>query len=103
MHAGGESRRRQRSRQQIAVMYRQPDQVSVAGIEIGMRREKCVRLGGWRLGETVDIMVTIALGMGEPDQRAKRQVLLYAEASLAGQVLARDEVRSGFAAPDRRT
>src|SRR3954453_22720188 len=36
-------------------------------------------------------MVTVALGMADADQCAKREVLLHREASLAGQVLACDE------------
>ena len=37
-------------------------------------------------------MMAVALGMGDAEQRAERQILLHAEAGLAGQVLAGDEV-----------
>src|SRR5213596_3162150 len=36
-------------------------------------------------------MVAVALGMGDADQCAKREILLHAEADLTGQVLARYE------------
>ncbi len=73
-------------------MDREADFVAVADIEIGMRGEKRFRLGRGRLGKSVDIMVAVALGMGDADQRAERQILLHAEPGLTGQVLARDEV-----------
>src|SRR5713226_1056722 len=91
MNAGGKAWRRQRSRQQIAVLDRQPDIVSVVTIEIGMRCEVSPRLGGGRLGKTVDIVMAVALGMGDADQRTQREILLHAEAGLTGQVLARHE------------
>src|SRR5439155_572797 len=56
--------RRQRSRQEIAVMNRQPDAVAVASVEIGMRREKGLCLHGGRVGKAIDIMVAVARGIG---------------------------------------
>ncbi len=53
-----------------------------------MRREKSLRLRCGRVGKAVDIMVAVALGVGDADQCAKREVLLHAEAGLTGQVLA---------------
>src|SRR3978361_2025733 len=91
MSAGGKARRRQRSRQEIAVVDRQPDAVSVADVEVGMRGQERLRLGGRRVAKSVDIMVAVALGMGDADQGAECEVLLHAEAGLAGQVLAGDE------------
>ena len=72
-------------------MDREPDLVAVADIEIGMRREKRLRFGGRRIAKTVDIMVAVALGMGDADQRAEREILLHRKARLAGQILAGDE------------
>ena len=69
-------------------MDREADLVAVADIEIGMAGEKGFRFGGGRVAKAVDIMMAVALGMGDADQRAKRQILLHAEAGLAGQVLA---------------
>src|SRR5438094_6630615 len=91
--------RRQRSRQEIAAVYRQPDAVAVASVEIGMRREKGLCLHGGRVGKAIDIMVAVALGMGDADQCAKREVLLHAEAGLTGQVLARYEESFAARAP----
>ena len=51
-------------------MDREPDLVTVAGIEIGMRCKKCLRFGGRRIAKAVDIMMAVALGMGDADQRA---------------------------------
>src|SRR5258706_13056337 len=99
MYPRGKAGRRQRSRQEIAVMYRQPYAVAVARVEVGMRREKGLRLHGGRVGKTIDIVVTVALGMGDADQCAKREVLLYAEAGLTGQVLARYEESFAARAP----
>ena len=82
-------------------MDREPDLVAVAGIEIGMRGEKRLRLRGRRIAKTVDIMMAVALGMGDADQRAERQILLHAEPGLAGQVLAGDEEFFAFRAPFR--
>src|SRR3977135_4164448 len=86
MYARCNPRGGQRSRQQIAVMYGQPDAVSVADIEIGMRGHKRLRFAGRRIGKTIDIMVAITLGMGDADQGAKHEVLLHAEPGLAGEV-----------------
>ena len=80
-------------------MDREPDVVAVAGVEIGMRREKRLRLGGRRIGKAVDIMMAVALGMGDADQRAEREILLHAEAGLTGQVLAGDEEPFAARAP----
>src|SRR5213595_3890520 len=91
MRGARKTRRRQRSRQEIALVNREPDAVSVADIEIGMNRQKRLRLGGRRIAEAVHVMVAVSLGMADADQCAKREVLLHGEASLAGQVLARDE------------
>ena len=79
-------------------MDREPDLTAVVGIEIGMRGAKRLRLRGGRIGKTVDIMMAVALGMGDADQSAEREVLLHAKARLAGQVLAGDEEFCALAA-----
>ncbi len=56
-----------------------------------MRRQKRLRLGCRRIGKAVDIMVTVALGMGDADQSAEREILLHGKPGLTGQVLAGDE------------
>src|SRR5258706_3091204 len=99
MSPRGKAGRRQRSRQEIAVMYRQPYAVAVARVEVGMRREKGLRLHGGRVGKTIDIVMTVALGMGDADQCTKREVLLDAKAGLTGQVLARYEESFAARAP----
>ena len=72
-------------------MDRQPDFVAVVEVEVRMIGEKRLRLGGRRIAEPVDIMVAVALGVGDADQRTERQILLHAEAGLTGQVLGGDE------------
>src|SRR5258706_4613471 len=99
MNPGGKAVRRQGSRQEIAVMYRQPYAVAVARVEVGMRREKGLRLHGGRVGKTIDIMVAVALGMGDAHQCAKPEVLLDAKARLTGPVLARYEDSFAARAP----
>ena len=62
-----------------------------------MRGEERLRLGGRRIAKAIDIVMAVALGMGDADQRAEREVLLHGKPGLTGQVLARDE--EFFAAP----
>src|SRR5260370_19689374 len=99
MDARGKTGRCQRSRQEIAVVNGEADLIAVAGVEIGMRVEECLRFGRGRLGKSVDIMMAVALGVGDADQRAERKVLLHAKARLAGQVLPRDEELLAATAP----
>src|SRR6478735_9707722 len=80
-------------------MDREADFVAVATIEIGMGGKKGFRLGRRRVAKTVDIMMAVALGVGDAEQRAKRQILLHAKAGLAGQILAGDESLVTFGAP----
>ena len=72
-------------------MDREPDLIAVADIEIGMRGEKRLRFGDRCIAKAVDIMMAVALGMGDADQRAEREILLHGQSRLAGQVLAGDE------------
>ena len=80
-------------------MDREPDLVAVADIEIGMAGEKRLRFGGRRIAKAIDIMVAVALGMGDADQRAEREILLHGQSRLAGQVLAGDEAFFAACAP----
>src|SRR3954468_2795621 len=91
MHGRGETLRRQRSRQEIAVMNREPHFVAIAEIEIGMAGEKSLRLRERRVGKAIHVMMPVALGMGDTNQGAEREILLHAQAGLTGQVLAGDE------------
>src|SRR5215212_2599527 len=102
MRAARESRRNQRSRQEIAVMDRQPDVVAVTNVEIGMRRHESLRLGDGRLAKAIDVMVAVTLGMGDPDQGTKCKVLLHRKTGLTGEVLAGDEEFFTARAPLRR-
>ena len=72
-------------------MDRKPDLVAVAGIEIGMRGEERVCFVRRRIAKAVDIMMAVAFGMGDADQRAEREILLHGKPGLAGQVFARDK------------
>src|ERR1700712_4599231 len=99
MCAGGETGRCQRSRQEIAVVDRKPDGAALADVEIGMRRQKSPRFTIGRVRKAVDIMMTVALGMGDPDQRTERKVLLHREPGLTGEVFAADEIFLADRAP----
>ena len=57
-------------------------------VEIGMRGRESLRFGGRRIAKAVDIVMAVALGMGDADEGAEREILLHGEARLAGQVLA---------------
>lgn len=75
------------------------DLVAVLGIKIGMCDQEGVSLRGRRIAKAVDIMVTVALGMGNADQRAEREILLHGQSGLAGQVFAGDEAFRAGRAP----
>src|SRR4051812_7167800 len=72
-------------------MDREPDVVAVADVKVGMRRKESLRFRVRRTGKTIDIMMAVAFGMGNADQRAERQILLHAETGLTGEILAGDE------------
>ena len=72
-------------------MDRKPDLVAVADIEIGMAGEKRLRLRERRVAKAIDVMMPVALGVGDTDQGAEREILLHGQAGLTGQVLAGDE------------
>src|SRR5882724_4278923 len=99
MHAGGKAGRGQRSRQKIAVVDRKPNGAAIADVEIAVRRQKSPRFTIGRVRKAVDIMMTVALGMGDADQRTERKVLLHREPGLTGQVFARYEELVSAGAP----
>src|SRR5258708_9233523 len=75
MYAGGKARRCHRSRQEIAVMDRQPDIFSVADIEIGVRYAKGFRLSGGGNRQTLEIIGGLLLRGGGADLSAQPPVL----------------------------
>ena len=79
----------------------EPDDVTVAAVEIGMRLEEGLGFGGGRFAKAIDVMMAVALGMRHADQRAEREILLHAEPGLAGQILAGNEVIFILPAPRR--
>src|ERR1043166_1994219 len=99
MRARSEARPCQRSRQQVALVNRQFYRVAIADVEIGMRREERCRLliGGIR--KALDIVMAVALGVGDADQRAEREILLHGKAGLTGEILAGDEEPAATGAP----
>src|SRR4051794_8031931 len=99
MRAGRKARRGQRSGQQIAVVDRKPHGLSIADVEVGMRDEKRLRFAIGRIGKTIDVMMAVTLGVGDADQRAKREILLHAKPRLTGEVLAADEISLAANAP----
>ena len=74
MDAGRESGRDQRFRQEIAVVNGQADGIAAAGVEIGMRHEKCAGFTERRAVESIDIVMAVAFGMGDADERSERSV-----------------------------
>jgi hypothetical protein len=77
------------------------DLASITLVEIGMSRQEGSRFGRRRVAKAVDIMVPVALGMGDADQRAEREILLHGKPGLTGQVLACDKVICAIRAPFR--
>src|SRR5580765_6258625 len=101
MNGRGETRCREGSRQEIAIMDREANLAARAAVQIRMRGKKRLRLGGGRVAKAVDIMMAVALGMCDTDQRAERKILLHGKARLAGEVLAGDEEFRAAGAPFR--
>src|ERR1700722_4829119 len=99
MNAGRKARRSQRPRQEVAVMNGEPNSIAGTLIEIGMRSKESIRLVGWRIAKTIDIVMAVAFRVGDADQRPKREILLHREPGLTGQVLARDEEFFALSAP----
>lgn len=83
-------------------MDREADLAARACIEIGMRGEEGVGFVSRGVGKAVDVVMSVAFGMGDADQRAERKILLHTEAGLAGQVLTADEIPVAIRAPRRR-
>src|SRR5690242_8933958 len=93
----------ERSRQEIAIVNGEPDALPGIGIEIGMRGSEGRSFRGGRVAKTVDIVMAVALGMGDADEGTEREILLRGKAGLAGQVLAGNEEPRTLRAPFRRT
>ena len=55
----------------------EPNPIAGVRIEIGMRGKESVRLVGRRIAKAIDIMMTVAFGVGDPDQGPKRKILLH--------------------------
>src|SRR3954471_2735665 len=101
MGTGCESGNGERSGGQIAVVDLQHDDILIAAVEIGMGLQEGFGLACRREAETIDIVMAVALGMRRAEQRAEREILLHAEAGLAGEILAGDEMRRALRAPRR--
>src|SRR5262245_58928581 len=82
----------ERSRQEIAVVNLELDVSAGILVEIGMRGSEGPRLGRRRVAKPVDIEMAVALGVGDADESAEREILLHGESGLAGQVLSGHEV-----------
>src|SRR5438128_2263198 len=101
MYGAGETGGGERSRQQIAVTDGKPNLAAAFFVEIGMAYEKAFRFLRGRLAKAIDIVVPVALGMGDADQGPERQILLHGKTGLAGEVLARDKMLGALRAPFR--
>src|SRR5262245_39863033 len=67
-----------------------------------MRGEEAVRLVRRRRGEAVDIVMGVALDMGDAEERGQVRFRLYGDTGLARQVLGGDEGGNAVAAPALR-
>lgn len=83
-------------------MNGEADALPGVGIEIGMRGREGLRFGERRLAKTVDIVVAVALGVGDADEGTEREILLHGKARLTGEVLAGHEEPFAARAPLRR-
>src|SRR3954451_23867506 len=101
MNAAGKAGCGQRSRQEIAVVNGKTDLSVRVSIEVRMCAEEHLGFRGRRSAKTIDIVMAVALGVGEADQRAEREILLHGKSGLAGKVLAGNEMPRTFRAPFR--
>src|SRR5689334_25387404 len=102
MDGAGKAGRGERSREEIAVMDGEADLAAADLVEIGMAAKEAVRFRRRRLAKAVNVMVAVAFGMRNAEQRAQCEILLHGEAGLAGEVLAGDEISRALRAPFRR-
>src|SRR5438132_7383604 len=89
-----EARRLERGNIDKTVANRQPDAAAAPLVQPGLRGEKGLlfRVACALSGESVDVVVAVALGVLQAEQRRERQVLLNAKSRLHGQILARQEI-----------
>src|SRR5580698_11096822 len=69
----------------------EPNAIAGTLIKIGMRGKEGIRLVGWRIAKTIDIVMAVALRMGDADESREREILLHRRPGLTGQILARDK------------
>src|SRR4051794_38926210 len=86
----------ERSREEIAVVNGEPDALSGVGIEIGMRGRESLCLSYRRVAKAVDVVMAVALGMGDAEEGAEREVLLHGK---AGRQVRSSLVRKHFSPP----
>src|SRR3569832_2594800 len=102
MDRSRKARNMKRSRQEIAVVNGKPDALPSSVIEIGMRYGEGRSFSRRCLAKAVDIVMAVALGMGNAEKGAEREILLHGKAGLAGEVLTGDEEFFPTRAPFRR-
>src|SRR4030081_3171775 len=85
---------RQRSEIEDTTLDRQADVVAAGFIEAGLCDEEGLplRAAGVLAGEAIDIMMAVALDVGEAEQADQRQILLHRESCLGGEIFRRYEV-----------
>src|SRR5437588_12229197 len=74
-------------------------------VEIRMRGEEALLFGGIRplAGETIGVMVSVALDVGESEHACQRKVLLHGESRLHRQVLPGKEIAARCVPVPERT
>src|SRR6185436_9359083 len=66
-------------------------------VQIGMGSQEAARFVLRRVGEAIDIVVAVAFGMGNAEERRQRRILLHGETGLTGEVLSCDKRRDALA------
>ena len=99
--AGGKTDTRERANGKAAIFDFHPDGAAAALVKVGMRREKGVLLALRHSRHAVDVMVAIALDMGQAEQVHEGNILLQGQARLRREIFARHEISlaAGFGIP----
>src|SRR5437660_1842759 len=105
LRARGKSGNLKRAKGNRSIVDRQAHRAVARMVEIRMRGEEALLFGGTRAlaGEAIDVMVPVALDVGESEHACQRQVLLHRESRLHRQVLPGKEIAARCVPVPERT
>src|ERR1700737_3712355 len=92
VRVGGEAHVRERADGKPSVADLYPPRAPTVLVEVGVCGEKVVLLALRQRGHAVDVMMAVALDMGEPEQVDQGEILLHRQSGLGGEILTGHEV-----------